>query len=371
MTIFEFIVTFRYIWVENSLKSNKIPFAMLKKILPVLIPVILLFSPLFAQTEEVTDEILLQLLKQRDGLKQQMAQANEAEDYDKYKELEESWNILNTKINQRQELIQSSLKEAQRLLKTANSNIRDRKYSSALTNLEKVLSYQEFLDSDKIPEIRYLLAFCLERLKKYPQALDEYSKVIVMKPNWSKPYSGKARVLSGMGDDSEAVAAYKKAVEYDPDDAKNYFFMAISYQKLRMMAEAENNYRLATEKDTTYDKAFYNLGVVRAELRKYLEAIETLKKTVQLDPKHYQAFTLLAKVYNTVGRHAESLDAAESAINIRPNYAEAHFEKGVALEKTERYNLAIKAFEMCLNDRAWRESAQWHINLIKEKYLQQ
>ena len=107
---------------------------------------LLLFSiPLFAQTGEVTDSTLQALLTQRDDIKQQMAQANEARDNDKYNELKLIWDELEAKITARQELIENSKKEAKRYLDEASSFRRDKNYPKAQSSYEKVLSYSEFI----------------------------------------------------------------------------------------------------------------------------------------------------------------------------------------------------------------------------------
>jgi tetratricopeptide (TPR) repeat protein len=335
----------------------------------------LLTSPLFGQTgastdeEKITDAVLLKLLDQRATLKEQMTTANEKGDYDKYKELETQWNDLDAKIKARQDLITSSKKEAKRLVDNAGGLLRDKKYPQAQANYEKALTYKEFLDSNVLLSIKARLAYCLERQKLYPRALEIYSEIIEANPQDPDAYAGKGRVLSGMGKDSEAVNFFQKALEIEPDKAEHYFFLAECYVNIQMMAEAETNYQLAVQKDSKYFKAFYQLGVLRFKMQKYNEAIDALKASVAINKNYPKAYALIAQIYNTIGNYPAALDAAESAINLQVNYTQAHFEKGIALYKSERYNQALDAFEKCLNDREWRDQANWHINLIKEKYL--
>ena len=327
---------------------------------------------LFAQTGEVTDSTLQALLTQRDDIKQQMAQANEARDNDKYNELKLIWDELEAKITARQELIENSKKEAKRYLDEASSFRRDKNYPKAQSSYEKVLSYSEFInDQNVIIDVKCKIAYCLEKQKQYSAAAAAYQEVIDLDPANSNAYAGKGRVVANMDNHSEAINYFKKALEINPQDVQSYFFMAKSYEAIEMYSEAENSYSQAVQINPNYDKALYQLGVVRFKQNNYEGAIEALIATTKVDNKHYKAYTLLAQVYNAVGKYSEALDAAESAINIKPNYAQAHFEKGVALFKTARYNQAIKSFENCMQDRNWQRQAQWHIDLIKEKYLQQ
>ena len=343
----------------------------MRTLLAVLILALLLPLTLFAQTEEITDPVLADLMKQRDDVKAQMAEAKEAGDNDKYDQLNASWEGLETKITARYDLIKNSKKEAKRLSDEGSSYRRDKKYAQAEASYTKVLKYTEFIGEDKIPDIKGIIGFCQERQKLYPKASDTYQEVIDIQPDNANAYAGKGRCAARMGKDSEAVNLFKKSLELNPDDAKNYFFIAQSYEKINMKPDAEINYALAAEKDPAYYKAYYQLGVVRYSMKKYTPAVEALKSAVELKKNYYQAFTLMAQIYNTVGNYSAAIDAAESAINIKANYAQAHFEKGVALEKSERYNQAIKAFENCLNDRTWRDQANYHINLIKDKYLKE
>ena len=326
---------------------------------------------LLAQEEEITDQELLSLIKQRDEVKAQMEKAKETQDLTKYDELKPKWEALEAKINQRYELIKNSKKEAKRLLDEGTRFRRDKKYSQAQASFQKALSHKEFIGQENIPSIKLMVAFCQEMQKLYPDAAGTYQEVIDLDPKKPDGYAGKGRCLANMNKDSEAVNLFKKAIEIDPSDAKNYFFLASSYEAISMAAEAEQNHLLATQKDPQYYKAFYQLGYVRFNNKDYEGAIEALKSAVAISSDYYTAFTLLAQVYNTIGNYTGALDAAESAINIKSTYAQAHFEKGIALEKTDRYNQAIQAFEKCLNDRNWRDSANYHINLIKEKYLKE
>ena len=344
----------------------------MKAIITVL--VLLIALPVFAQSDEIDDAKLLDLLKQRDEIKKQMESANASGDYDKYKELEVTWNDLDTKIKNREQLIVDKKKEAKRLLDDASLLRRDKKYAQAKEKYEKLAGMGEFIGKDKIPGIKLMVAFCMERLKDYPGAKKVYGEVIALDPSDAKAYSGKARCMAKMGEYSDAVTFYQKAIEIDSKDYKNYFFIAESYEKIEMFNKAEENYALATITDPTYYKAWYNLGVLRFKMKKYETALEALSTAVKSDPsssqEFYKAYTLSAQINNTIGNYTAAMDAAESAINLKANYGPAYLEKGIAQEKSEKYNLAIQSFEKCLNDRNCRDSAQWHINLIKEKYLQ-
>lgn len=337
--------------------------------------ILLVSIPLFAQTEEIDDAVLLRLLKQRDNVKQQMSEAEKAGDNAKYEELKALWDELDAKANARKELIQSSQKEAKRLLDEASSLRRDGKYAQAQAKYEKVLAYSEFINEKIILDVRFKIADCLERQKKYPAALELYSKVIESNPDLAKAYGGKARVLSKMGQNSESISVFHKAIELDPDNYQDYFFLAGSYEKIGMSKESEENYLTATQKNPSYYQAWYSLGKIRYKMKKYDDAIKALKSAVESDKRYtkyfHKAYTLMAQIYNTVGNYTSAIDASESALELKSNYGRAHLERGIALQKTQRYNLAIQSFEKCLNDRECRDSAQWHINLIKEKYLEQ
>ena len=343
----------------------------MRTLLAVLLLAMVLPLSVFAQAEEITDLVLSDLMKQRDDVKAQMAEAEEAGDNDKYDQLNAAWGELESKITARYDLIKNSKKEAKRLSDEGSRYRRDRKYAQAEASYTKVLNYIEFIGEDKVPSIKGIIGFCQERQKMYSKASDTYQEVIDLEPSNANAFAGKGRCAARMGKHSEAVNLFKKAIELKPDDAQNYFFLAQSYEKINMKSDAEANYALATEKDAQYYKAFYQLGVVRYSLKKYTPAVEALKGATNLKKNYHQAYTLMAQIYNTVGNYSAAIDASESAINIKANYAQAHFEKGVAFEKTERYNQAIKAFENCLNDRTWRDQANYHINLIKDKYLKE
>lgn len=334
----------------------------------------LFVAALFAQTAptgQIDDEELRSILAERDKVKAAMEAAKEAQDLDEYNELKAAFDDLNAKAEARKEFVLNSKKEAKRFLEEAAKYRRDKRWDKAEESYKGALANREFLDPDVVPSIILLIGFTQEQQKKYDDALVSYKKVQGLAPDKAESFEGMGRVYSKMKMRTESVNAYKKAIELNPDNSKTYFGLASSYYNLNMLDEAEANYQLAVEKNPNYAKAYYQLGIVHYKMKKYNRAIEDLKKAVEANKKYYRAYTLLAQIYNAVGNYPAAIDAAESSVNIKPKYAQSHFEKGIALYKTERYNLALESFKKCLNDRTWREQAQYHINLINDKLEKQ
>lgn len=355
---------FTFQWITDKSNGVKVRF-----FLPLLMLFLLLPCMGAAQESELDDVVYKQLKVQRDKLIAEMKKATDAKDNAKYDELNIELGKLDAKIKERTDLVVNSKKEAKRLIDEAKILRRDQKYAQAQSNYQKALTYSEFLDKAIIPDVKMMIAFCQEKQKLYPAAVESYQEVIEVNPGKADAYAGKGRCLAAMGKDSEAVGYFKKALEIDPNDAQAYFYLAASYEGIGMKAEAAANYELAAQKDPQYYKAFYQLGVAQFGLQEYDKAIKALQSAVAIKKDYFNAYGLMAQIQNTVGNYQAALDAAEYAINIKPTYSQGHFEKGIALMKSERYDTAITSFEKCLNDRDWRDQANYYINLIKEKYL--
>ncbi|MBC8205086.1 MAG: tetratricopeptide repeat protein [FCB group bacterium] len=313
----------------------------------------------------------MSILAERDKVKTEMEAAKEAQDLDKYNELKTVFDDLNAKAEARKEFVLNEKKEAKRLLDDGSKYRRDKRWDKAEQSYAGALGKSDFIDQSIIPSIHLLIGFCQEQQKKYDSALVSYKTVTELDPKKAEAFEGMGRVYSKMNMKTESINAYKKAIELDPENAKAYFGLATGYYNVNMREDAEKYYAIAVEKDSTYDKAYYQLGVVRFKLRKYSEAVAALKKATEINKRYYLAFTFMAQIYNTTGDYAAAIDAAESSINIKSNYAQSHFEKGIALYHTERYNQALESFKKCLNDRTWREQAEYHIKLINDKTANQ
>ena len=82
-------------------------------------------------------------------------------------------------------------------------------------------------------EVNFLYGACLERLRKYDDALQYYATAVRLNPRHAKAFQGMGDVHSIQGDLPQAVAAYEKGVKIDPSDGRGKHSLETARIKLK------------------------------------------------------------------------------------------------------------------------------------------
>ena len=91
------------------------------------------------------------------------------------------------------------------------------------------------------------------------------------------------------------------------------------------------------------------LGLIYQEKMQYDLALGEFKIALELDPDNSSVFTLIGNIHNLQGNHSLAEREYRRAIDLKAkNRAEAHFELGRIYENQERYDQAIKEYEISL-----------------------
>lgn len=91
------------------------------------------------------------------------------------------------------------------------------------------------------------------------------------------------------------------------------------------------------------------LGLIYQEKMQYDLALGEFKIALELDPENRSVFILIGNIHNLQGNHSLAEREYRSAIDLKAkNSAEAHFELGRIYGDQERYDQAIKEYEISL-----------------------
>jgi tetratricopeptide (TPR) repeat protein len=122
----------------------------------------------------------------------------------------------------------------------------------------------------------------LARREKFEDAIDQFRKVLEIKPDYPEAYYnlGNAFVRSGKVD--EAIAHYRKALEIKPDYVKAHVNLGAELAGRGQVEEAIAHYRKALEIEPNYLDAHYNLGSALAGRGNLDEAIEHYRTALEL-----------------------------------------------------------------------------------------
>ena len=168
-------------------------------------------------------------------------------------------------------------------------------YQEALTKALQLL--KEFPNSINLYNV---IGGANHSLDKLEQAIESYTKVISLKPDYAEAHYNMGNALQKQGKLEEAIEAYKKALSTKPDYADAYSNMGIALQKQGKLEEAIEAYTNALSIKPDYVKAHNNMGFVLQEQGKLEEAIEAYKKALSTKPDYADAYnniTELLKIY--------------------------------------------------------------------------
>lgn len=241
------------------------------------------------------------------------------------------------------------------------------------------------------------------------EALKSYELSIQYDNNFSLAYHGKGLALVKLRRYDEAIAAYQKSVMLNPLYADGFLALAKLYRDLNRDDEALTMCLEAIKADTISGKtnpndlasAYYELGFIHNERKEFLKAADAFAEVGKLDPKHYRSFNAQAAALEKIGKTEEAIVSYQKAVEIKPNYYEAYgrmaalynklgqyengrdaalnslknkkdyalaaFEAGTAYKSLGQMTNAIQYFDIASKDRAWTQSAQWEIDMIKRK----
>ena len=159
-------------------------------------------------------------------------------------------------------------------------------------------------------------------LKKYPEAILDYTKAIELDPKLAAAHNNRGFVFFDQQKYSDAEEDFTTAIKmYKTDDAAEpYFGRILSYFYLGKLSEAAADFEKTKDVIPKYADAFYYRGLVNHQFKKHQEAISDFNSAIEfnVDPNNAGAYYVRAAAYKSLGKTKE---------------AEADFAKAKSLEK--------------------------------------
>ncbi|MBS1666595.1 MAG: tetratricopeptide repeat protein [Bacteroidetes bacterium] len=148
------------------------------------------------------------------------------------------------------------------------------------------------------------------RLKKYDQAIADFTKAIELKPDFTDAYYFRALVKLRLKD-SSSISDFTKTIELDPKNAKAYSFR----------------------------------GGVKFTLKHYQEALPDFDKTISLLPNYEQAYFYKGSCLMELKNYDESIVQLTKAIELKPDYTAAYYQRAITQYLKKDYSAAVLDFD--------------------------
>ena len=200
---------------------------------------------------------------------------------------------------------------------------------------------------------------------KYNQAIDDYSKAIALKPNYTKAYYARGTLFMRNKKFDQAEYDFNKALELNPNYSEVYFNRGILYMNGKKFDKALDDFNKSLTLNPNYVEAYINRGIVFMNENKYDEALNDFSKAITLNPNYIEAYINRGSVFMNSKKYDQALNDFSRAITLNPNSPEAYFNRGVIFFNEKNYEQAIsnysKAIEINASDavafyfRGWAE----------------
>jgi tetratricopeptide (TPR) repeat protein len=200
---------------------------------------------------------------------------------------------------------------------------------------------------------------CLNRLKRYDEALECLDKAIEIDSNYARAWAYQGDVLDDLKRYDEALKSLDKAIALDENDKLSWHGRGYVLNNLKRYDEALVSYDKAIELDANYQWAWGNRGNVLNNLKRYDEALASFERVIELDENDKLAWANRGNVLNNLKRYDEALVSYDRAIELDANYQWAWANRGNVLNNLKRYDEALVSFDRAIELDA---NDQWDWN---------
>jgi tetratricopeptide (TPR) repeat protein len=169
----------------------------------------------------------------------------------------------------------------------------------------------------------YLLrgrAYTQERL--FPQAIDDFTKYVGLKPSDATGYYFRGLARADMGRSDEAVADANEIQRLAPSDTRSYNLRGWTHYVHGRNAQADEEFSAAIKMRAS-DLLYVNRALARMELGHYSEAEADLKEAYALNARSARILATRGTLQVRTGQIEQGEASFRDALALDPNYIAA------------------------------------------------
>jgi len=164
-------------------------------------------------------------------------------------------------------------------------------------------------------------------------------------PANSRAHLNLAIVYDRTGRTAAAIDEYEKVLKLKPGDVTAHADLGYALARSGRLRDGVAHLRRALENRPNYAEAHANLGIALFELGQRQEAIAHFKEAIALKPDQASAYLNLGMAYLRSERPGDAVVYLKQAVALQPGNAEAHANLGLALDKVGRSKEAGRSLE--------------------------
>lgn len=227
---------------------------------------------------------------------------------------------------------------------------------------EVLLHDSASLNPDYAPALRDL-AESYVKLKNFPEAIDQYKRVVELDPRDISARGHLAELYSWTGNYDRSVVTYRDALELDPKNKNLLNGLVGVLRWSHRYEEAERLYREVLGSDAENHEALKGLGKTYSMTGDLTRAVEVLEKAIALYPDDSELHKDMGTVLAWQKDFKKAIASLEKAVELFPNYADAYRTMGDVYSWMRAYKQAEESYKKAIDIEP--DSVENHILLAK------
>ncbi len=182
----------------------------------------------------------------------------------------------------------------------------------------------------------------------YDKAVVTYRDAIYLDPGNNDLKTGLAKVLRWSNRYEEAGKLYGAVMKSDPENREVLKWLAKTYSMIGDLPKAVQLLEKAERLYPDDAELYKDMGTVLAWQKDYKNSIESLKKSVSLSPDYTEAYRTMGDVYSWTRSYKLAIASYQRAIDFEPNNAENHLLLARAYKSFGNRHMAEEAVKDAL-----------------------
>lgn len=196
---------------------------------------------------------------------------------------------------------------------------------------------------------------CRMRHARFAEAIDDYNRVLALKPDDDRAFAARAEVHATLGEYDLALADYTQAIALKPDDGRRWDLRGAVEEVAgdRAAAIADYNRVVAVETSAIAAKpddaeAYRRRAFAQMHLRAWGLAIADASKALASDPEESSTYYIRAVAYCHRKQYDAALKDLTAALAVSPQDENLDVEVGIVLTDKGDYGGALAAYARAL-----------------------
>lgn len=191
--------------------------------------------------------------------------------------------------------------------------------------------YVKVLDLKPSDYVTYFkISTLLKELGKKDEAIQMLKILVKRKPELVEANKMLAELLLEEKKYKQAITIYVQAIKYDPNDAQMYYDLGIAYSRMNEFSLAKECFKKAVEEDSNYYNAFYRLGQISLLYRDIESAEKYFLESIYGETES-KSYYQLAKIYMIKNNKPKAATNINSAIQLDYKYYKTAIEEPIFL----------------------------------------